>query len=538
MSMRPAPRGENTPRGQGTGSFGEQPTPHPPAAQPVMLDEKTREGSFFYRLMDSLHGMTLRARLVIVVTALVALISIVVGSVSILALTATLTGGLDNDVIETMKRTDGGFVRSLENDPDAQPQVPVSVVGQGQGTLVAVTMPGYEGAQYISGEKYVKPTTEQVHLLSQVAATNSPVTVDLGGTLGQYRVMAREHENGAKIIVGLPLERVTSVTNKLLFVIALVTFGGIFIVVGAGTLIVRRATQPLERVAATALRVSELPLDRGAVSLSPRVPDWDTDPRTEVGAVGSAVNRMLDHMEEAISTREASERKVRNFVADASHELRTPLASIRGYSELAQRSAEQLPEDIVYSLGRIHSESQRMTTLVEELLLLARLDSGRELERSPVDLTMLLVDAVSDAHVSAPKHRWNLDLPDQPVEVLADRARMQQVIANLLSNERNHTPDGTVVTVGLTRELRNGQELAIISVRDNGPGIDPGIASTLFERFVRGDESRHRSTGSSGLGLSIVQAIVQAFCGTVRVRSEPGDTEFTVELPAIPLGNA
>ena len=195
-------------------------------------------------------------------------------------------------------------------------------------------------------------------------------------------------------------------------------------------------------MAATATRVAELPLDRGEVALAERVPDADTDPRTEVGQVGAALNRMLDHVGNALEARHASETQVRQFVADASHELRTPLAAIRGYAELSRRSREPVPDEVAHVLRRVESEAQRMTALVEDLLLLARLDAGRPLAHDPVDLTMLVVDAVSDAHAAGPGHDWQLDLPDEPVVVTGDGARLHQVLANLLANARTHTPAG------------------------------------------------------------------------------------------------
>jgi two-component system, OmpR family, sensor kinase len=290
---------------------------------------------------------------------------------------------------------------------------------------------------------------------------------------------------------------------------------------------VRRELRPLERVAVTAARVSTLPLDRGEVSLAERVPD--VDPNTEVGQVGTALNRMLDHVGSALAARQDSETRLRQFVADASHELRTPLAAIRGYAELSRRG--ELSADTEYSLTRISSQAERMTTLVEDLLLLARLDAGRPLERAEVDLTRLVVDAVSDAHVSGPEHRWQLALPEEPVTVPGDPARLTQVLTNLLANARSHTPPGSTVTVGLTGS-RKGAELTVL---DDGPGIAPELLPHVFERFARGSSSRARpdgSTGSTGLGLSIVQAVVAAHGGTVRVASVPGRTTFTVWLPA------
>jgi two-component system OmpR family sensor kinase len=287
------------------------------------------------------------------------------------------------------------------------------------------------------------------------------------------------------------------------------------------------ALRPLERVVATASHVAELPLERGEVALAVRVPDEDSDPRTEVGQVGAAINRMLGHISAALTAREASEKKVRTFVADASHELRTPLASIRGYSELTRRGGHELPDDVVHALARVESESIRMTSLVEDLLLLARLDDGRSLESVPVDLSQLLADAVSDAYAAGPDHEWALELPERPVLVVGDGARLHQVVANLLANARVHTPAATTVVTSVS--LREG--FADVRVSDDGPGIDERVRATVFERFARGDSSRSRIAGSTGLGLAIVAAIVEAHGGHVVVASEPGNTVFTVSLP-------
>jgi two-component system OmpR family sensor kinase len=318
--------------------------------------------------------------------------------------------------------------------------------------------------------------------------------------------------------------------SQLTFVIVLVSLSGLIFAFLIASFIVRLAMRPLERVAGTAQEVAEMPLDRGDVALSVRVPDADTDPHTEVGKVGAALNRMLGHVASALTARQASEQKVRQFVADASHELRTPLASIRGYAELTRRSPHELPTDVTRSLGRIESEATRMTSLVEDLLLLARLDEGRELDRDPVDLSMLLVNAVSDAHAAGPDHKWSILLPEEPVEVLGDRARLHQVVVNLLANARVHTPEGTQVTAALS--LDDEDDRAIVTVTDNGPGIPEELKATLFERFARGDSSRNRATGSTGLGLAIVYAVVEAHGGDVTVQSEPGETVFTVSLPA------
>jgi two-component system, OmpR family, sensor kinase len=270
-----------------------------------------------------------------------------------------------------------------------------------------------------------------------------------------------------------------------------------------------------------------MPLDRGEVALSIRVPPADTDPRTEVGQVGSALNRLLGHVSAALAARHESEMRVRQFVADASHELRTPLAAIRGYAEVTRRSRDAVPPDVAHALRRVESETVRMTALVEDLLLLARLDAGRPLAAEPVDLTVLIVDAVSDAHVAGPRHRWRLNLPDDPVTVTGDSARLHQVLANLLANARAHTPPGATVTTTLT----SSDGAAVVTVTDDGPGIPPDLLPAVFERFARGDTSRSRAAGSTGLGLAIVFAVIEAHHGGTAVESRPGHTVFTVTLP-------
>jgi two-component system OmpR family sensor kinase len=257
------------------------------------------------------------------------------------------------------------------------------------------------------------------------------------------------------------------------------------------------------------------------------VPEADTDPHTEVGQVGAALNRLLDHVEDSLAARHASETQARQFVADASHELRTPVTSIRGYAELVRRQGSAVPEDVAQALRRVEGEAVRMSDLVDDLLLLARLDAGRELAGEPVDLTALVLDVVSDAHAAGPDHRWRVDLPAAAVQVVGDESRLHQVLANLLANVRTHTPPGTTA---VTR-LRAEDGAAVLEVVDDGPGIPPELLGSVFERFARGDSSRSRNAGSTGLGLAIVEAVVTGHGGTLMVTSEPGRTAFTVRLP-------
>jgi two-component system, OmpR family, sensor kinase len=306
----------------------------------------------------------------------------------------------------------------------------------------------------------------------------------------------------------------------------------------AGTILIRRTMKPLEQLSEVATRVSQLPLDAGEVALAVRVPPSNSNPGTEVGSVGHALNLMLDNVASALQARQKSETKVRQFVADASHELRTPLTAIRGYTEL-MRMTEDFTPDGQKSLARVQSQSERMTALVEDLLLLARLDEGQPLKLTEVDLTQLVVESVSDEKVMAPGHTWRLELPDEPVVVNGDASQLRQVLVNLLSNARKHTPSGTTVVTGVGTSPEGA---AIVTVRDDGGGIPAAFVDHVFSRFARADAARKGSgdqagasaaEGTSGLGLSIVQSIVEAHGGRVTVTSRPGHTEFALQLPLL-----
>ena len=322
------------------------------------------------------------------------------------------------------------------------------------------------------------------------------------------------------MVTGLPTSDVDDTIDGLVRWEALLTLLGILAAAGAGTFVVRRQLRPLREVAATAHTVAELPLATGDIGVTERVPERLTDAHTEVGQVGSALNQLLEHVESSLAARHRSEQQVRQFVADASHELRTPLTTIRGYAELARRHPDDMQATVV-ALTKVEEESGRMTGLVEDLLLLARLDAGRPLAHEAVDLSRLVLDAVADARVLSPDHRWRV-VADNPeaTEVAGDYQRLRQVLVNLLTNARTYTPAGTTVTVSVRPDG--------FSVHDDGPGFPPGLDP--FERFVRGDESR--TGGSSGLGLAIVKAIVGAHGGTVSLSSVPQDTTVDVRLPA------
>ncbi|MCS5713858.1 HAMP domain-containing histidine kinase [Herbiconiux sp. CPCC 205716] len=476
--------------------------------------------------------MTLRRTLIASVLGLIALAGVIIGVVSSVALNGYLVNQLDAQLREASNRT----LSTLQGEGQGGPPQAGFGLGQATGTVAAVIAAGGSAGLVLSEDgttEYL--TTAQLAALAGVTAGPEPVTVDIGD-LGGYRVevqsVATTTGTPALVVTGLPLRDVEGTLQQQIVVIVLVTAGAMALAGVAAFLIIRLALRPLDRVTATASRVAELPLDRGDVALAERVPASDTDPRSEVGRVGLAFNRMLEHVASALTSRQQSENKVRQFVADASHELRTPLASIRGYAELTRRTAPELPGDVAHSLGRIESEATRMTTLVEDLLLLARLDAKPELAVTDVDLSLVLVDVVSDAHVAGRDHQWDLDLPEEPVTVAGDPERLHQVFANLLANARVHTPPGTRVTVSVDGSAGSTDApVALVRISDDGPGIAPELLPTLFERFVRGDVSRSRHQGSTGLGLAIVKAVVDAHGGTVAVESEPGSTVFTVALP-------
>lgn len=519
---------------------------------------------------------TLRRRLVAVLVGLLVTMAAVMGAVSTLALRGSLVGQLDDgleassdralsaqDRLGDGDRRPGAPPEWGDGDEDDLPPPGLDAPGQGAGTVnLTVSGDSAVGGFIDADGSFRRLTDAQVATLEEVAPEDGPTTVDLE-ELGRYRVLAATGRDGDLVVTGLSTAVADATVQEYLVAEALVAAAGIALAAIAGGALVRRELDPLERVAATATRVSELPLHEGEVVIGQRVPERDTDPSTEVGQVGAALNRLLGHVEGALASRHESETQVRRFVADASHELRTPLASIRGYAELVRRMPGELPPDAVRAMERVESESRRMTTLVEDMLLLARLDAGRPLGSSPVDLTALAVDAVADAHAAGPDHRWRLDLPGAadgggvpladggatPAEldadlddgdggavpeavVAGDEDRLRQVLVNLLANARVHTPPGTTVR---TTVRRDGGTV-VLEVADDGPGIPAAQQPALFQRFTRGDAARSPGSGSTGLGLAIVDAVVRAHGGAIAVESVPGDTRITVTLPATATG--
>jgi two-component system OmpR family sensor kinase len=488
------------------------------------------------RPADTRRVWSLRLRLLVGQIVVLAIVCVGITAATELALLHHLVAQLDGQLAGTSYRSalmypepphSGWRHQHVYPRPGPGPRF-LDAPGQPAGMVAAVVSHGNTvdaGYTTSSGDRAeLSPTAQQQ--LSAIADRRKPVTLNLDG-LGRYRVVAAPSRNGGDVIVtGLSMANIDTTLMRMLVIFAIVTVIALVAATTAGVIIIRRALAPLRRVAQTASKVAGLPLARGEVELPVRVRESDANPSTEVGQLGAALNQMLDHIAAALSARQASETRVRQFVADASHELRTPLAAIRGYTELTQRMGDDR-EAVAQAMSRVASETERMTRLVEDLLLLARLDSGRPLEREPVDLSRLAVDAVNDAHVAGPDHQWELDLPEEPVVVTGDAARLHQVLTNLLANARVHTGAGTVVTTRLSTEPSH----TVLQVIDNGPGIPAALQSEVFERFARGDSSRSRKGGSTGLGLAIVSAVVKAHNGTIDVDSAPGRTEFTVRLP-------
>ena len=467
---------------------------------------------------------TLTARLVAVVVLLVAVTAAVIGTATAVVMKDYFTSRLDDEVRGSLMR-EFGPQRDFGPGPRGDDRGPG---GQRVSTLTAV-LAASAGGSYGSvvedgsqgGIDEEALSSDVLDLLAEVPTDGGVHEVDLPG-LGTYRVVAAGSDPSATAVAGLPTEEVDETLAWLVTIVVVVGAGAVALAGAAGTVVVRRQLSPLREVAATAHRVAELPLASGEIEMAERVPERLTDERTEVGQVGSALNAMLDHVEHSLGQRHRSEQQVRQFVADASHELRTPLATIAGYTELARHR----PETGGTALAKVETESARMTALVEDLLLLARLDSGRPLERRPVDLSRLLLEAVDDARVVDPDRSWRLSLPDEPITVTGDEARLHQVVSNLLANARKHTPPGSTVTVTGTA----GATGAGFTVHDDGPGFAPDLGPRAFERFTRGDAARTR--GGAGLGLSLVEAIVGAHGGAVTLDSRTGDTTIAVVLPS------
>ncbi|MBD8042686.1 HAMP domain-containing histidine kinase [Arthrobacter sp. Sa2BUA2] len=476
-----------------------------------------------------LEGWRLRSKLLAATLALLLLTCLTIGFFSHAVMNVYLTRQLDQTLIGASDRAVGfQFPHGRFPDPDRDP---LDAPGQGRiGMLGArVTDGAVVGAAVVQPDGSRAPLLESdLDIIAAVPPVREPVTRTL--SVGEYRLVAQPQAGtiGTVVVSGLPLAEKNNTLFSLGLTIAGVSAVGLAVTGVLSYLIIRRALRPLEKVSALATQVATMPLESGDVDLPERVPEELTHPATEVGSVGLAVNRMLDNVSHALAVRQRSETQVRQFVADASHELRTPLTSIRGYTEMV-RLTEDLSANGQQSLGRVEAESRRMTGLVEDLLLLARLDEGRGEVREEVDLTQLVIESVSDARVAAQDHNWTISLPEEPVIVQGDPGQLRQVLINLLTNGSRHTDPGTTISTRLAPADGGG---AVITVADNGPGIPAPFQEHIFSRFTRADAARSGRAASSGLGLAIVAAIVSAHQGSIHLESEPGRTVFTVRLPA------
>jgi two-component system OmpR family sensor kinase len=476
---------------------------------------------------------TLRARLVAVLLACLLFCCAVVAVVTSFALHGFLLDRLDQQLAQASNRYAANLENATIGDRDSDDAIFGSSVGQSAGTLGARVHAGAVVALGVIGDGDGDNDDDQLPDAQARAViarqqAGGPRTVHLPH-LGEYRITVAHGRNGDLLVTGLPEHPVEETIGRLLLIELLVFAVAIALAGVVAAVLVRLSLRPLNRVASTAQAVSELPLSSGEVAL----PDPVENPsaHTEAGRLARAFNRMLEHVQAGLTERHAGEERLRRFVADASHELRTPVAVVRSHAEFVQRSHEVSDPAALRALARIVAESDRMGAIVEDLLTLARLDEGRELAAEPVDLARVALEAVEDARAAAPDHQWRLELPDEPGNVRGDAHGLHQVVANLLTNTREHTPPGTTVTVA----VRPGVERTVLEVHDDGPGIPSELQEQLFQRFVRGRTATGRG-GGAGLGLAIVSALVRAMGGSVQVDSEPGNTNFRVDL-ATATGN-
>ncbi|MEP6758993.1 MAG: HAMP domain-containing sensor histidine kinase [Actinomycetota bacterium] len=470
--------------------------------------------------------MSLRARLLIVTVGLVA-VGLVVADVLTYRV---LASSLNQRVEEQLPVAQAYAFEALSHDgqgvPIPGPGGPLGDVGPPSGTYGAVlNNTGAVVHDTFFGESglVTPPPPELPTGLpgSSGGGTGTSVFTASSSDGTDYRVQATGPvPSGGTLVVGIPLTEMQATLQRLLRIELLVTLAVIVLVAGLALWLVRIGLRPLEGIGQTAGAIA-------AGDLTRRVEP--ADDRTEVGRLGTSLNAMLAQIEVAFEERRASEARLRRFIADASHELRTPLTSIRGYAELFRRGAKTRPEDLETSMARIEAEAERMGVLVDDLLLLARLDQGRPLERDPVDLANIASDAVHAARAIDPARPIELDA-GLPAMLAGDAGRLRQVIDNLLENARVHAPAGARTQV----QVRTDGDEVVLTVADDGPGMDADTATRAFERFYRGDPARSRATGGAGLGLSIVAAIVEAHGGSVAlVPTDPGAT-FEVRIPTTP----
>lgn len=414
-----------------------------------------------------------------------------------------------------------GPQRRFESGRDAPPEPERS-----EGNLYLVVDQEGSHAALVQRFRVFTPAEQDIQQLAALTAAPHPQDVELP-TLGHFRVIVHEAE-GARFVSAKGSGDITRVMMGSAGSALAILLLSLLLASISVRRWVKKELHPLGEVVSVARRVGGGVLVNND-DMRTRVDTRGLQRGSEVGDVGYALNTLLDNVEEAFAARDESDRKLRQFIADASHELRTPIASIRGYAQLMGQHAI----DNDKALERIGAESARMSELIEDLLLLARLDAGRKVTREEVDLIPLAIDAISDAHAAEPGNDWQILVDAEAADqctITGEESALRQVLANLLSNARVHTPVGTRVTC----EVARVGDRVLIQVSDNGPGIPPELQAKVFDRFIRGDASRARlNQGSSGLGLSIVHAIVEAHEGTIRLTSTDAGTTVTVSFPAL-----
>ncbi|CAM3402381.1 sensor histidine kinase [Mycobacterium intermedium] len=483
---------------------------------------------------------SLRQQLLLGVLMVVTVVLGAVGAVSILSLRGYVTAVDDAEVAESMHAFSHAYARyrngehtSVHSGTPPISEALLEFTGQTPGNLIAVIRDGKVIASAVFSEDEPRPAPPDViQAIEAMSWSDRPSRVERLGSLGSYQVDSRV-AGSDRLVVGVSMAVTDQIIARKNLTTTVLVVAALVITAALTIWVVGYALRPLRRVAATAAEVAAMPLAGDDHRISVRVRPEDTDPDNEVGIVGHTLNRLLDNVDSALQHRVDSDLRMRQFITDASHELRTPLAAIQGYAELTRQDSSNLPPTTEYALARIESEARRMASLVDELLLLSRLGEGEDLQTEELDFTDLVLNAVNDAAVAAPTHRWIKKLPDEPVWVNGDHARLHQLVSNLLTNAWVHTPPDVTVTTGITcHNNGSGGTYAELTVANDGPDIDPEVLPRLFERFVRADKSRSNGAGH-GLGLAIVSSIVKAHGGTVSAESGNGRTVFRVRLPMI-----
>ena len=472
------------------------------------------------------------------VSALVTVVVFGIGALSVYSLHTYVTTMGDAEVSHSLAAFQHSFKKQLAYEALGGPNAAVGeydlndFTGQAPGTVIAVMHGGSvtDSAIFSDDDTEAAPPMVIASLQTADWDRNAPRSVDMGD-MGSYRSASVELGDGIRLVSAVSMQSANKVVARKTVAVIVMTVAAALLA-GIGTVVLlRQALRPLRRVAATAAKAANMPLADDDHRITTRVRHADSNPDHEVGIVGETLNRLLSNVDSALAARAASDRRMRRFLTDASHELRTPLTAIQGYAELTRQESDALPPTTEYALARIESEARRMTALVSDMLLLSRLDEGQGLEVKRLNLANLVVDAVNDAEVSAPDHSWRVDLPDEPVWLMGDEARLHQVLANLLTNAKFHTPAGSTITTAVGLVSADSGSQVEVSVSDDGPGIDRKLLPELFGRFVRGSKSRAGEDNSTGLGLAIVASITEAHGGTVTAQSADGTTVFRVLLP-------